>query len=151
MIISFYLRTMEFAASLGNFAWLSSDCLCFSLLLWNLISTFHNQSKNRRQNSSYEKYNTSWYIFPFYLLFYNFRLISDYEINYTKFFYSNFWTVSPHLFSMKKALLYIPDSTNFLVELTAKQLTKQRGLQAPLKGWKLGMKLMHHCGFWLDV
>ena len=87
--------------------------------------------------------------FPFYLLFYNYCfLISDYEINYTKLFYSNFWTVS-HLFSLRKTLLYIPDSTkfNFLVELTAKQLTKQRGLQAPLKGWKLGMKLMHHCGF----
>ena len=137
-------------ASLGNFAWLSSDCVSFSLLLLNLISsTFHNQSKNRRQNSSFEKYNTSWYIFPFYLLFYNFFLISDYEINYTKLFYSNFWTVS-HLFSLRKTLLYIPDSTNFLVELTAKQLTKQRGLQAPWKGWKLGVKLMYLCGFWLD-
>ena len=85
--------------------------------------------------------------FPFYLLlFYNFFLISDYEINYTKLFYSNFWTVS-HLFSLRKTLLYIPDSTNFLAELTAKQLTKQRGLQALLKGWKLGVKLMHQCGF----
>ena len=84
--------------------------------------------------------------FPFYQLFYNFFLISYYEINYTKLFYSNFWTVS-HLFSLRKTLLYIPDSTNFLVELTAKQLTKQRELQAPLKGWKLGVKLIHHRGF----
>ena len=142
---------MEFVASLGNFAWLSSDCVSFSLLLLNLIRTFHNQSKKRRQNSSFEKYNTSWYIFPFYLLFYSFFfLISDYEINYTKLFYSNFWNVS-HLFSLRKTLLYIPDSTNFLVELTTKQPTKQRELQEPLKGWKLGVKLMHHCGFWLDV
>ena len=147
---SFYLGTMEFVASLGNFSWLSSDCVSFSLLLLNLISTFHNQSKNRRQNSSYEKHNTSWYIFPFYLLFYNVFLISDCDINYTKLFYSNFWTVS-HLFSLRKTLLYIPDSTNFLAELTAKQLTKQRGLQALLKGWKLGVKLMDQCGFWLDV
>ena len=49
---------MEFVASLGNFSWLSSDCVSFSLLLLNLIITFHNQSKNRRQNSSYEKHNT---------------------------------------------------------------------------------------------
>ena len=47
-------------------------------------------------------------------------------------FYSNFWTVS-HLFSLRKTLLYIPDSTNFLVELTAKQLTKQRGAASTLK------------------
>ena len=53
---------MEFVASLGNFAWLSSDYVSFILLLLNLItSTFHNQSKNRRQNSSYEKHNTSWW------------------------------------------------------------------------------------------
>ena len=146
----FYLRTMEFVASLGNFAWLSSDNVSFIPLLLNLISTFHNQSKNRGRNSSCWKYNTSWYIFPFYLLFYSFFLISNYEINYTKLFYSNFWTVS-HLFSLRKTLLHIPDSTNFLAELTAKQLTKQRGLQAPLKGWKLGVKLILHCGFWLDV
>ena len=51
---SFYLGTMEFVASLGNFAWLSSDYVSFILLLLNLItSTFHNQSKNRGQNSSY--------------------------------------------------------------------------------------------------
>ena len=68
-----------------------------------------------------------------YLLFYNFLLISDYEINYTKLFYSNFWAVSPHLFSMKKTLLYTPDSTNFLVELTVKQLTRQRASCKPLK------------------
>ena len=125
-----YLGTMEFVASLGNFAWLSSDNVSFILLLLNVISTFHNQSKNRRWNSSCWKYNTSCYIFPFYLLFYSFFLISNYEINYTKLFYSNFWTVS-HLFSLRKTLLYIPDSTNLLAELNAKQLTKQRGLQAP--------------------
>ena len=80
-----------------------------------------------------------------------FFLISDYEINHTKLFYSNyFWTVS-HLFSLRKTLLDIPDSTNFLVELTAKQLTKQRELQAPLKGGKLGLKLIHHYDFWLNV
>ena len=147
----FISELLEFVASLGNSACLSSDCVSFSLLLLNLISsTFHNQSKNRRQNSSFEKYNASWYIFPFYLLFYNFFLISDCEINYTKLFYSNFWTVY-HLFSVRKTFLYIPDSTNFLAELTAKQLTKQRELQASLKGWKLSMKLMHHCSFWLDV
>ena len=40
----------------------SIDCVSFRLLLLNLISsTFHNQSKNRRQNSSYEKHNTSWW------------------------------------------------------------------------------------------
>ena len=57
---SFYLGTMEFVASLRNFSWLSINCVSFSLLLLNLVSTFHNQSKNRRQNSSYEKHNTSW-------------------------------------------------------------------------------------------
>ena len=147
----FISELLEFVASLGNSACLSSDCVSFSLLLLNLISsTFHNQSKNRRQNSSFEKYNASWYIFPFYLLLYNFFLISDCEINYTKLFYSNFWTVY-HLFSVRKTFLYIPDSTNFLAELTTKQLTKQRELQASLKGWKLSMKLMRHCSFWLDV
>ena len=41
--------------------------------------------------------------FPFYLLlFYNFFLISDYEINYTKLFYSNFWTVSHLLIFFEK-------------------------------------------------
>ena len=70
--------------------------------------------------------------FPFYQLFYNFFLISDYEINYTKLFYSNFWTVS-HLFSLRKTLLYIPDSTHFLVELTAKQRYKAKGAGSTLK------------------
>ena len=91
------------------------------------------------------------YIFSILSVVLQFFLISDYEINHTKLFYSNyFWTVS-HLFSLRKTLLYIPDSTNFLVELTAKQLTKQRELQAPLKGGKLGLKLIHHYGFWLNV
>ena len=40
--------------------------------------------------------------FPFCLLFYNFFLISDYEINYTKLFYSNFWTLSHLLVFFEK-------------------------------------------------
>ena len=51
---SFYFGTLEFVGSLGNFAWLSSDFVSFILLLLNLItSTFHNQSKDREQSSSY--------------------------------------------------------------------------------------------------
>ena len=116
-----------------TFSWLSSDCVSFSLLFLNLISTFHNQSKKRRRNSSYEKYNTSWYIFPFYLLFYSFFLISYYEINYTKLFYSNFWTVSHLLIFFEKDSPLHPRLNKFPGWIDCKATYKAKGAASTLK------------------
>ena len=69
-----------------------------------------------------------------------FFLISDYEINYTKLFYSNLWTVSHLLIFVEKDSPLHPRLNKFPSWIHCKATYKAKGAAS-----------MHHCGFWFDV
>ena len=136
---SFILELWSLLLLLVIFLDFSIDCVSFRLLLLNLISsTFHNQSKNRRQNSSYEKHNTSWWfsILPVVLQLFSHQWLWNKLYKAILFQFLDCFSL---VFFEKDSPLH-PRLNKFPGWIHCKATYKAKGTAST-----------HHCGFWLEV